>query len=107
MLDIDRERGALANAAAPGLGTGSGALLSALAVRYLPAPTHLIYLALLGVIAVQAAGVALMRETVTRSPGAAGVRLGQIDGQRVVLGTRADAPVLFTSLGLAGLWRLD
>ncbi|HMD91954.1 MAG TPA: MFS transporter [Trebonia sp.] len=29
MLDIDRERGTLANAAAPGMGTGTGALLSA------------------------------------------------------------------------------
>ena len=67
MLDIDRERGALANAMSPGLGTGSGALLSALFVRYLPAPTHLVYLALIGVIAVQAAGVARLRETVTRS----------------------------------------
>src|SRR5579864_2700073 len=67
MLDIDRERGALANAMSPGLGTGSGALLSALFVRYLPAPTHLVYLALIAVIAVQAAGVALLRETVTRS----------------------------------------
>src|SRR4030088_1520644 len=59
MLDIDTERGALANAMSPGLGSGSGALLSALLVQYLPAPTHLIYLALIGVFAAQAAGVAL------------------------------------------------
>ena len=65
MLDIDRERGALANALSPGIGTGSGALLSALFVQYLPAPTHLVYLVLIGVITVQAAGVALLRETVT------------------------------------------
>ncbi len=70
MVDVDRERGTLLNALVPGLGTGTGALASALAVRYLPAPTTLIYLILLGVIAVQAAGVALMRETVTRAPGA-------------------------------------
>src|SRR5215472_3556972 len=78
MLDIDRERGALANAAAPGMGTGSGALLSALAVRYLPAPTHLIYLILLGVLAVQALGVAVLRETVTRSPGVASALVPEI-----------------------------
>src|SRR3984957_19199641 len=49
MLDIDTGRGALANAMSPGLGSGSGALLSALFVQYLPAPTHLVYLALIGV----------------------------------------------------------
>ena len=58
MLDIDRERGTLANAISPGLGTGSGALLSALFVQYLPAPTHLdpTLGAHIGVIGLQAAG---------------------------------------------------
>ncbi|MGH2928067.1 MAG: MFS transporter, partial [Solirubrobacteraceae bacterium] len=64
LLDIDRERGTLANALTPGIGSGAGALLSALLVRYLPAPTHLVYLVLIAVIAAQAAGVALLRETV-------------------------------------------
>ncbi len=70
MLDIDRPRGTLANAVSPGMGTGLGSIASALAVRYLPAPTHLIYLVLRSVIEAQAGGVALMRETVTRSRGA-------------------------------------
>ena len=70
MLDVDARRGTFANAVAPGIGTATGALVSALAVRYLPAPTHLIYLVLLVVFAVQTIGVALMRETVTRVPGA-------------------------------------
>jgi disulfide bond formation protein DsbB len=39
-------------------------------VQWLPAPEHLIYLALLGVLAVQTVGVALMPETVTSRPGA-------------------------------------
>jgi MFS family permease len=105
MLDIDRERGTLANAAAPGLGTGSGALLSALAVRYLPAPTHLIYLALLGVIAVQAAGVAVMRETVTRSPGAIGTLVPEIRLPRTLRArVLTAAPVLFAVWALAGLY---
>jgi predicted MFS family arabinose efflux permease len=105
MLDIDKERGTLANAAAPGLGTGSGALLSALAVRYLPAPTHLIYLALLGVIAVQAAGVAVMRETVTRSPGAVGTLVPEIKLPRTVRAhVLTAAPVLFAVWALAGLY---
>ena len=105
MLDIDRERGALANAAAPGIGTGSGALLSALAVRYLPAPTHLIYLMLLGVLAVQAVGVAVMRETVTRSPGAAGALVPEIRLPRTVRAyVLTAAPVLFAVWALAGLY---
>ena len=105
MLDIDRERGALANAAAPGMGTGSGALLSALAVRYLPAPTHLIYLALLGVLAVQALGVAVMRETVTRSPGAASALVPEIRLPRTVRAyVLTAAPVLFAVWALAGLY---
>src|ERR1700743_230152 len=67
LLDVNKERGAFANALSPALGTGTGALLSALLVRYLPAPTHLVYLVLIGIIAVQAVGVALLRETVTRT----------------------------------------
>src|SRR5579863_4910963 len=62
MLDVDRERGALANALSPGVGTGSGALISALFVQFLPAPTHLIYIALIAVFALQAIGVAFVRE---------------------------------------------
>ena len=50
MLDMDRELGTFANAVAPGMGSASGAILSALAVRFLPDPTHLIYLALIGVL---------------------------------------------------------
>jgi MFS family permease len=105
MLDIDRERGALANAMSPGLGTGSGALLSALFVRYLPAPTHLIYLALIGVIAVQVAGVALLRETVTTGRVPAAALVPDIRLPRSVRGpVLAAAPVLFAVWALAGLY---
>src|SRR5580693_5822348 len=54
MLDMDRDLGTFANAVAPGMGSASGAIASALAVRFLPAPTHLIYLALIGVLVLQA-----------------------------------------------------
>ena len=105
MLDIDRERGALANAMSPGLGTGSGALLSALFVRYLPAPTHLVYLALIAVIAVQAAGVALLRETVTPSRVPAAALVPEVRLPRSVRGpVLAAAPVLFAVWALAGLY---
>src|ERR1700722_9935834 len=105
MLDIDRERGALANAMSPGLGTGSGALLSALFVRYLPAPTHLVYLALIAVIAVQAVGVALLRETVTTSRVPAAALVPEVRLPRSVRGPLlAAAPVLFAVWALAGLY---
>jgi MFS family permease len=105
MLDIDRQRGTLANAMSPGLGTGTGALLSGLAVRFLPAPTHLIYLALLAVLVLQASGVALMRETVTRSPGALASLVPDVRLPRSVRpALLAAAPVLFAVWALAGLY---
>ena len=105
MLDIDTERGALANAMSPGLGSGSGALLSALFVQYLPAPTHLVYLALIGVIAVQAAGVALLRETVTASRVPAGALVPEVRLPRSVRGpVLAAAPVVFAAWALGGLY---
>jgi Major Facilitator Superfamily len=105
MLDIDRERGALANALSPGLGTGSGALLSALFVQFLPAPTHLIYLVLIAVIAAQAVGVALLRETVTVSRVPAAAFVPDVRLPRSVRGpVLAAAPVLFAVWALAGLY---
>jgi predicted MFS family arabinose efflux permease len=70
LIDINLQRGTIANGVGPMTGTASGALLSGIAVQFLPAPTHLIYYVLLGVVITQLAGVALMRETVTRKPGA-------------------------------------
>ena len=70
LLDIDRQKGTIANAVGPMTGTATGGLLSGLMIQYLPAPTHLIYLLLLGVFLAQAAGVVLMAETATPRPGA-------------------------------------
>ena len=39
---MDRELGTFANAVAPGMGSATGAIASALAVRFLPDPNHLI-----------------------------------------------------------------
>ncbi len=105
MLDVDRRRGALANSFAPGVGTASGALISALAVQFLPAPTHLIYLVLLGVFGVQAAGVLAMRETATRRPGAL---KSLVPDSRLPKAIRSEvaiaAPVLFAVWALAGFY---
>ena len=105
MLDVDRERGALANALSPGLGTGGGALISALFVQFLPAPTHLIYLALIGVFAAQAIGVTLLRETVTPTGVTRAVFVPEVRLPRAVRGpVLAAAPVLFAAWALAGLY---
>src|SRR6202012_1176787 len=70
LVDLHPARGPVANAAGAMGGTASGALLSALLVQLLPAPTQLVYLVLLGVFRVQAAGVRGIAETSSRVPGA-------------------------------------
>jgi predicted MFS family arabinose efflux permease len=105
MLDLDRRRGALANSFAPGVGTGTGALISALAVQFLPAPTHLIYLVLLGVFGLQAVGVLVMRETAPRRPGALKSLVPDIRLPRAIRSEVAiAAPVLFAVWALAGFY---
>jgi predicted MFS family arabinose efflux permease len=105
MLDIDRERGTFANAVAPGTGTASGVLLSALAVRFLPDPTHLIYLALIGVLVLQAAAIAAMRETVSPATGALASLRPEITLPRELRAPVLTAvPVLFALWALAGLY---
>jgi hypothetical protein len=105
MVDIDRERGTLANALSPGLGTGTGAIASALLVQYLPAPTHLVYLAIIAVLAVQAAGVALLRETVAPSRPSPAVLVPEVRLPAAVRGRMlAATPVVFAVWALAGLY---
>jgi predicted MFS family arabinose efflux permease len=70
MLDLDKTHGPVANAVAPPIGTGLGGLLAGLMVHYLPAPTLLVYLVLAAVFLLQALGVVLMAETVSRRNGA-------------------------------------
>ncbi|HEY2687112.1 MAG TPA: MFS transporter [Streptosporangiaceae bacterium] len=105
MLDMDRELGTFANAVAPGLGSASGAILSALAVTFLPDPTHLIYLALIGVLILQAAAIAAMRETVSRAPGALASLRPEMSLPRALRAPVLTAvPVLFAVWALGGLY---
>jgi hypothetical protein len=105
MLDINPRQGAVANATAPGLGTGSGALLSAFAVQWLPSPTHLVYLVLIGLLVVQGVWVASLPETSPRRPGALGSLVPQVGlppaTRRAVV---AAAPVLFAVWALGGFY---
>jgi MFS family permease len=70
MLDLDRAKGTVANAVGPMVGTATGALLAGLLAAFLPAPTVLVYLVLAVVFLTQAAGMAVMPESVTPRPGA-------------------------------------
>jgi predicted MFS family arabinose efflux permease len=105
MLDIDQTRGAVANATAPGLGTATGVLLSAFAVRWLPAPTQLIYIVFASVLIAQAFGVFLLPETSPRAPGAWRSLMPQLavppQTRRPLL---AAAPVLFAVWALAAFY---
>ncbi len=105
LLDLDRARGTVANAVAPGIGTASGALISSLVVQFLPAPTHLVYVLALAVFALQALGVLFLRETVTRAPGAIHSLVPEValppSSRRAIL---AAAPVLFSVWALAGFY---
>ncbi|HEY1832408.1 MAG TPA: MFS transporter [Acidimicrobiales bacterium] len=105
MLDINQTRGAVANATAPGLGSGSGVLVSSFAVQWLPAPTRLVYIVIAGVMVVQAFGVYLLPETSPRAPGAWRSIIPQLE---VPAQTRrpmmAATPVLFAVWALAGFY---
>jgi len=105
LLDLDRAKGTVANSIAPMLGTAIGALLSGLLVRYLPAPTALVYLVLGAIFLVQAAGVVVMPESVTRRPGALASLRPQFQvPPQLRAAMLLAAPALVASWALAGFY---
>jgi predicted MFS family arabinose efflux permease len=105
LLDINRVKGALANSVVPMLGVGTGGLLSGLLVQYAAWPTHLVYYVLIGVFALQFAGVVLMRETVTRKAGALASLKPEFALPRAVRGPALlAAPVLIAVWALGGFF---
>lgn len=101
MLDLDKAKGTLANAASPPIGTATGALGAGLLVAYLPDPTHLVYIVLLTILLVQATGVALIAETSPRAPGAlASLR------PRLALPPKTRRPMLIAVPALVAGWAL-
>jgi MFS family permease len=101
MLDLNKVRGTIANAVAPITGTAAGALGSGLLVQYLPQPTHLVYLVLLGVFVLQAIGVLLMPETSSPAPGA----LASLRPQFAVPAA-VRRPVMFAVPALVAVWAM-
>jgi MFS family permease len=101
LLDLNKSKGTIANAAGPLVGTATGAIGSSLLVQYLPAPTHLVYLVLFGAFALQGAGVLLMAESSAPTPGAlASLRL------QFGLPRGARAPFLVAAPALVAVWAL-
>ena len=101
MLDLDRVRGATANAVAPPFGTATGSLVGGLFVQYLPAPTHLIYLALAAVFLAQAVLLGFMRETLSVQAGALRSLI-----PRVSIPAGALQPLLIAIPVLVAVWSL-
>jgi MFS family permease len=105
LLDLDRAKGTITNAVAPLSGTAAGSLLSGALVQYLPAPEHLVYLVLFATFAVQAIGVALMRETSARESGALASLRPRLGVPRTARGPLLKAvPVLVALWALAGFY---
>ena len=105
MIDLNKERGATANAVAPAFGTATGGVLSGLLVQYLPAPTHLVYAVLGTIFVLQGIGVALMADTIAPAPGALASLKPQLN---LPAATRAPfllaLPVLVATWALAGFY---
>jgi predicted MFS family arabinose efflux permease len=105
MIDLNKARGATANAVAPAFGTATGGMLAGFLVQYLPAPTHLVY-AVLGVIFVlQGIGVTLMADTIAPAPGALASLRPQLHLPAAARGPLLLAlPILVASWALAGFY---
>jgi hypothetical protein len=90
---------------APGFGTAVGGILAGVLVQFFPAPTHLVFVVLAAMYALQAVGVYLMRETVTPRQGAL---LSLVPQLRLPLGTRTAlllaVPVLAAAWSLSGFY---
>jgi predicted MFS family arabinose efflux permease len=105
MIDLNKERGATANAVAPPFGTATGGMLSGFLVQYLPAPTHLVYAVLCVIFALQGIGVALMADTIAPAPGALASLKPQLNLPAAARGPLLLAlPVLVASWALAGFY---
>jgi MFS family permease len=105
LLDVDPARGALANSAMPGIGTGLGSLVSGLLVQYIPAPTRVVYLMLIAVFIAQAVGVAVSTEPGRRKPGLRSAVVPKLAVPRGIRGpVLAAAPILFAVWALSGLY---
>jgi predicted MFS family arabinose efflux permease len=105
LLEVDAERGGIANSAAPPIGSAVGALAAAILVTVAPAPTRLVYLVLAAVLMVQFVAVFWLQETSPRRPGAVRSLRPRLRVPRRVFPLLAAAmPVLFSMWAMSGLF---
>jgi predicted MFS family arabinose efflux permease len=105
LLDLDRERGPIANSITTPIGTALGGMAAGAIVQFLPAPTHLVFMLLAVVYAAQGLGVALMAEPGTPRPGALASLVPQVNVPASVRSSLAAiAPVLVATWARAGLF---
>src|ERR1700678_2804535 len=105
MIDLNKARGATANAVAPAFGTATGGVLSGFLVQYLPAPTHLVYAVLGTIFVLQGIGVALMADTIAPAPGAIASLKPQLNLPAAARGPLLLAlPVLVASWAMGGFY---
>lgn len=105
MIEAHQSHGTIASSAAPFAGTGLGALGAGIAVSYLPWPTHLIYVGLVVVLALQAVGVLTLLHPTTTQPGllrSLRPRIAVPASARVAFA--AAAPAAFATWAVAGLF---
>jgi MFS family permease len=105
MLDIDRDRGTVANAVAPALGTALGGFGSGLLVHYLPAPALLVYEVLTALYLLQAFAILLLPEPGRTRPGVwSSLRPQLAVPASVRAALRAAVPVLVAGWAMAGFY---
>jgi predicted MFS family arabinose efflux permease len=99
LLDLDKGRGAVANAITTPMGTATGGILSGVFVTLLPAPQQLVFLALGALMVAQGIALLFMRETLAPRAGA----LASLKPQFAFsAGTRA--PLLRAAPAIVAAW---
>jgi predicted MFS family arabinose efflux permease len=105
MIEVHREHGTVASSAAPAAGTGIGALAAGITVSYLPWPTHLIYVVIIAVFALQTIGVLTLLEPTPTSRGLLASLRPRVAVPAAARGAfAAAAPTAFAVWALAGLY---
>lgn len=105
LLDLDKRRGAVANAVSPPMGTALGGIMAGLTVSLLPAPAVLVYLLFGAIFFAQGVAVLRMKETFRPRAGALASLRPQFSFSR---GTRAPllraAPAIIASWTVVGFF---
>ena len=101
LVDLHPARGPVANASSLMAGTASGALVSALFVELLPAPTKLVYVFLSALFLLQAVGVGMIEETSARVPGALGALT-----PKLALPPKVRGPLAIAAPSMVAVWAL-